>query len=104
MTPFPRRKHFCSTRFKVHGPDVVTLHNLTPIFKWYVARLVVKERHQKDMCYTGIEPCAQNMITIIGLILNTFRRVYCDHLRERLYRNLHFDLLHLLHSNSNSET
>ena len=64
---------------------MVTLHNFTPIFEWYVARLVVKERHQKDMCYAGIEPCAQNMINIIGLMLNALGRVYCDHLKERLY-------------------
>lgn len=30
------------------GPHVVNLLNLTPIFKWYMLRLVVKNLHQKN--------------------------------------------------------
>ena len=36
---------------EVCGPYVVPLPNWTPIFKWYMARLVVKKDHHNDMCY-----------------------------------------------------
>ena len=43
----------------VCGPYVVTLLNWTPIFDWYMARLVVKNGQQRDMCYDEIGLCAQ---------------------------------------------
>jgi hypothetical protein len=30
-----------------------------PILEWYTARLMVKNGHQKDMCYDEIGLCAQ---------------------------------------------
>ena len=35
-----------------------------------MARLVVKNGHDKDSCYDDIELCAQNILTILGSILN----------------------------------
>ena len=50
--------------------------NSHTIFVWYMARLVFKTRDQKDMCYNEIGFCAQNINTILGLIVNTNRRAY----------------------------
>lgn len=41
-----------------------------------MARLVFKNGDQKDMCYEEIGFCAQNIITILGLIVNTNGRAY----------------------------
>ena len=38
---------------KVYGTDVVTL-NWMSIFGWYIARLVVKNRHWKGLCHNEI--------------------------------------------------
>lgn len=42
---------------------------------WYFARLVVKNAHQKDMCYNQIGLCIQKKGTILGSIINTIGRV-----------------------------
>ena len=47
--------------------------NQTPIFEWYMARLVVKNGHQKD--YNEIGLCAQNEDIIPGFAADTSRRV-----------------------------
>lgn len=39
---------------------------LTPMLEWVCGRLVVKNEHQKDMCYEEIGFCAQNLDTILG--------------------------------------
>lgn len=36
---------------KVCAPNVVTLLNWTPAHEWYIARLVMKNNHQRDTCY-----------------------------------------------------
>ena len=59
----------------VHGPYVVIIRNWTPIFKWYMARLVGKNGHQKDMCYNEIGLCAQNKDIIVGFAANISGRV-----------------------------
>ena len=41
-------------RLKICGPYVVTLLVCTPIFDWYMVRLVVKSRNYKDTCYVEI--------------------------------------------------
>ena len=40
---------------------MVTLLSGTPIFEWYMARLVVKIGHQNDTCHDEMELCAQSM-------------------------------------------
>ena len=47
--------HFISfPPFKFCGPYVVISLNWTSTFEWYIARLVVKNGHQKDTCYSEI--------------------------------------------------
>ena len=48
---------------------VVTLLNHTPIFERYMERLVVQNRHQKDICHSLIKPCVHNTYTILSRIL-----------------------------------
>ena len=55
---------------------MVTLLNQTPLFEWYIARLVLENRHSKDTCHNDIGLCAQNIDTFLGSIVNTFVRVY----------------------------
>ena len=57
---------------------VGTSHFLwTPLFEWCMARIVVKNGHQKDTCYNEIGLCAQHISTILGsLVNNTIGRMY----------------------------
>ena len=60
-----------------------------------MARLVVKNGHDKDSCYDDIELCAQDILTILGSILNiTIGRAFVITWRER---KLHFDILKVFH-------
>ena len=48
-----------------------------PISKWCMARLVVKNKHQKkNKCYDEIRLCAQNDDNCLGSIINTIENVY----------------------------
>jgi hypothetical protein len=67
--------HVQSYWAKICGPYVVTL-TWTLLFAWYVAWLVSKNVHEKDMCYYEIGLCAQNIDTILGSIVNTFETAY----------------------------
>ena len=42
----------------------------TPIFEWYMARLVITNGHANHACYKEIGQCAQNIDTILGSIVN----------------------------------
>jgi Tat protein secretion system quality control protein TatD with DNase activity len=79
------------SRIKVCGPYVVTLLDWAPSYKWYIARLVVKNEHEKYTC------CGE-----IGLRdqdrhhsrVNSEHRNWegqCDHFQKK--DNLQFDLL-----------
>lgn len=65
------------------GSYVVALHNWTPLFEWYMAGFVVKNKHQKAMCYDEIGLCIQNILTILGSILDTIGRAYVIVLKKR---------------------
>ena len=39
----------CSFCFTVIVPHVVPRLNLTPVFEWYMARLMIKKGHREDM-------------------------------------------------------
>ena len=41
------------------------------MLEWYMARIVVKNGHQKSMCYNGIELCAQNINIMLDSIVYT---------------------------------
>ena len=50
----------------VCGPYKVTLLHQTPIFEWYMARSVVKNKYQIDKRYNEIALHAQNIDIILG--------------------------------------
>ena len=56
--------------FKVDIPNSITYFDWTPLFEWYVVRCSSKNGDQKDMCLKEIGLHAQNMITILGSIVN----------------------------------
>ena len=61
---------------KACWPYVVIHLDRTPIFKWYMARLVVKNGHQNDTCYYEIGLHSQNIDTILGQHLTHLGGVY----------------------------
>ena len=42
----------------------------SPMFKWYMTRLVVVNGHQIDKCYNKNGLCAQNIAFILGSVVN----------------------------------
>ena len=56
---------------KVCGLYVVTVLNWTPIFEWFMARLVIKKAHQNDICYDAIGLCGQHVDIILVSTMNT---------------------------------
>lgn len=69
----------------VCGPNMVTVLHWTPIFEWYMARLLGKNGHPKIMPYDGIDLCAQNVNSIEGFIVNTNWEGLCDYLKRRRF-------------------
>ncbi len=55
---------------------MVTHLDWMPIFKWYMARLSVKNGYHKDLCYDEIGPRAQNIDIVLGWLLNMIGRAY----------------------------
>ena len=49
---------------------------LTLIFEWYVIKCGSKNGHQKDTCLKEIGLSAQNMLTIVGSMINTNKGTY----------------------------
>jgi len=45
-----------------------------PIFEWHVVRCESKNSHQKNMCLKEIRLHAQNMLIILGSIINMIGR------------------------------
>ena len=54
--------------------DSVIYLNQTPIFEWCVIRCGSKNKYQKDVCLKESELQAQNLITILGSIVNIMGR------------------------------
>ena len=48
-----------------------------------MAKVLVKNDHQKDMCCDENGLSAQNISTVLGAIVNTTRKVYVNMQRER---------------------
>lgn len=46
---------FIKVCIEVCGPYLVILLMWTAVFEWYVARLVIRNRDQKDMCYSRLD-------------------------------------------------
>ena len=57
-------------KHKIDNPYLVTFLMRTPIFEWYVVWYASKIGCQKDMYSKEIGLCAQNTITISGLLVN----------------------------------
>ena len=78
---------------KVNGPNSVTDLDREPIFEWYAVRCGFKNGAQKYICLNDIGLHVQNMITILGLIINIIlfyfggRAIWPFNEHE----NLHFD-------------
>ena len=68
---------------KVDVPKSITTITWTPIFKCYVVRCGSKNWQQKDMWLKEIELCAQNMLTILSLIVNMIGRTCMTTKRAR---------------------
>lgn len=86
--------------YKVCGPHVVT-QILIPTFEWYIAGLLVKNGHRKNIvCYDEIGLCTQNVFTSPGSVLTPLVGL-CDFLHRK---RTHFDLLKLFASQFGSET
>ena len=68
--------------------DLVAHLNWKPMFEWYVIWCGCKDGYHKDMCLKRVRLHAQNMITILGSIVNIIGRhiwPFNEH------KNLHFD-------------
>jgi hypothetical protein len=52
------------------------LLNHTPIFKWFMIRLVLYNGHQKDVCCNDIRLRIQDVDIILGLKVNTIDMTY----------------------------
>ena len=48
----------------------------TPIFEWYVVRCGSKNGQQIYICSKQIGLCAQNMLTVLGSIVNMIAGTY----------------------------
>ena len=68
------RAQLCTILYKVDVPKSKTTIIWTPIFEWYVVRCGSKNRHPIHMCLKEIGPCAQNMLIILGSIVNMIGR------------------------------
>ena len=85
----------CCPLTKVFATYVVTFLSWTPIFEWYITRLVDKERQQEDIWDGEIGLYAQNIDNIFSPIVNIIGWVYMSISRERdLFILTSFDLFH----------
>ena len=85
----------CCLLTKVFEAYVVTFLSWTPIFEWYITRLVDKERQQEDIWDGEIGLYAQNIDNIFSPIVNIIGWVYMSISRERdLFILTSFDLFH----------
>jgi hypothetical protein len=55
---------------KIDMPNLVTYLYQTPTIKWYLVRSNFKNKFQKDKCLKKVGLRAQNMIVILGSIVN----------------------------------
>jgi hypothetical protein len=65
--------------YKVDVPIWVTYLNRTPIFEWYVVACGFKNGCKENMGVKKIGLHVQNMISIIGSIVNKIERPFDEH-------------------------
>ena len=68
------RAEVCTILYKVDVPKSKTTIIWTPILEGHVVRCGSKNRHPIHMCLKEIGPCAQNMLIILGSIVNMIGR------------------------------
>ena len=51
----------------------------TPTFEWYMLRYKSNNEHQKEMCYKQNGLRVQNLVTILGSIVNMIEGDQHDH-------------------------
>ena len=73
---------------RIYVPNLNTIINWTLNIEWHVVRCGYKIWHQKHMCLREIALCAQNMLIILGSIVNIIGTPIWP-LNEHV--NLHFD-------------
>ena len=56
--------------FKIGGPFWVTLLNCTPIFEWFMTKIEYKNEHEKDVCNNETGLCSQNILGVLGSMVN----------------------------------
>ena len=61
---------------KVCRPHSATFLSEYPIFQWCVVRCGSKDSHQKEICLTEIGLRAQNVLAILGSIVNIIGETY----------------------------
>ena len=61
---------------KLDVPNLVTDLNHAPMFEWYVVWCGFKNEYRKGTCARKIGLRVQNMITILGLVINVVGETY----------------------------
>ena len=61
-------------------PKSVTYLDWTPIFGWYVVWYGSKNKYQKNISLKEIGLYVDNLMTILGSMVNTIERTYITHL------------------------
>jgi len=92
-TPPPKKNPKVS---KVHGFHVAIFLVLTSWLLWYMARLVIKNGHQKVMCMMRLNYVYKMHTPFEVQTLDAIGRAYMNTLKNQ---NLHFELLCLLKFN-----
>ena len=70
-------------KYKVSGAYVVTLLNWTCILKWCIARLVLKNGHQKEMCQMRLGDVLKICIILVSKVNTTIGVAYVIVSREQ---------------------
>ena len=65
---------------KIDMPNSTTYPKRTHVFEWYVVWCGSKSGYQKDKCFEEIRLHAQNVVDILGSIVNIIGRDLYDHL------------------------
>ena len=69
--------------YNVDVPKSTTETTWTPLFEWYVVRCGSKNWHQNDLYLNETGMRAQNMLTILGSLINVIDGAYMTTLSPR---------------------
>jgi hypothetical protein len=77
------RAYMNAHKYKVSGAYVVTLLNWTCFLKWCIARLVLKNGNQKEMCQMRLEDVLKICIILVSKVNITIGVAYVIVSREQ---------------------